>query len=393
MNKKIIILIILSLLSLILSILVYLNYSNSYNNNDKKIISLSKSSNTLKSTQNSMNDLINLILSPILKSLNINDSISLPQNIPFEPVDASKFGGVFTMLVNASNFSVVINNIQNTDIEFRQYYEGKLIFYTDLSCILNIGSLNFTNITLLKTYYSDANFTNVQLPFDMNIRISFDPFNCSNTTINIASLESVFFPDSMKSFWNDYWNKRENEATAAAVALGPTIVGSIYYESLAGACDYVNSIFFNQLNDQANIASKINDQLPIIENSINSIFQSSNFLDICSRYKSIIDSIVQINLNPWDFSTILCNSDMCKSNAHHNYLIATTDTPFPNTNFSSDQIYIIKSDFSTCYAVNMKESNLDLIQHMFPPISRITGTQPASVLLKTNDPDGKVIVN
>ena len=365
--------------------LLSLPNSGSYKNVRFDIDSLTNSSSVIQ-------QLIDGVMRPLLGTININ-SYTVPLNITFPNISVNQDGGVFKMDVSASNFSVTINNIQNTQVAFTQYYMGKLAFdIPNIQCTIGIGSLNFSNIHLLGTSYADNNFSNIQIPINMQAILLFDYKNCTNNSIMITPLsDEIFLPYSMQSNWVTYWDNKIDDAEDAA--LFPPV--SVYYGALAYAIEtQIQPVFWNQLNSQADLKTNINSKLSDITNMINSSINGPYISSLCSQYQPIISIISQVNLNAWDFSTILCGSDDCTTNRYQNYLIATTDTPFPNTNFPSNQLYIVKSDTTTCYAINMQQSNINALTNMsmFPPIANITGTYPAAYLLRTNAPDGTIII-
>lgn len=362
----------------------------------------------IDSVESPIQNLINLMLAPILESLNIQTA-SFPIEIPDINKPVSEDGGIFVVDVSASNFSIIINNINNLQLNFKRYYGQKYLeFTTTLSCNANIGSLNFTGIRCLLDSYEDVNFTNVKVPFNLDVNFKFDRNDISKSVISLSIPNSdINFDQSMTNFWNDYWQYRINVATgleaasitSAALSLGLAAGSAVYFASLIAALTLVKNEFPGTLNSQANFKNVINGKLNDITPLITSYLSSSESINLYNKYKYLIDIIFQSNLSQWDFGPILCVDTSyiymnggydihgCDNIASQNYAFVTTDTPFSGTNFPSNQIYIVKtSDYSSCYAINMQNTMFELFSYI--PRINISGYEPASVLLKTDDPDG-----
>ena len=348
----------------------------------------------IDSVENNMQNLIDLMITPIIKSLNIQTE-SIPVTIPTISKSVNQSGGLFVMNVSVSDFSVFINNIQNLKINFQRYYGTRYLGFTiTLSCYINIGSLNFTGIRCLAESYEDANFTNVKIPFDLNVYLKFDRADISKSTVTLSLPQDsiIVFDQSMTNFWNDYWGYRINVARDASIAadavaaasLGIATAAAVYYNALWYALGQVNDQFMGTLNSEANFKTQVSSQLVKIEPLINSYLNSPTVLNLYNNYKYLIDIVFQPNISQWNMSDVV--------NENQNYIYTITDTPFQGTNFPPNQVYIVKSsDFSSCYAVNMERSVLNEYPFNRQTIN-ISGYEPAAVLLKTSDEYGTIVL-
>lgn len=354
-------------------------------------------------------NLINLMISPILESLNIQ-TISLPPlNIDPIHIPVNESGGLFMIDVYASDFSVFITNLKNLNVNFKRYYGTKYLeFTTTLSCYINIGTLNFTGTKCLLESYEDSKFTNIKVPFNLNINLKFDRTDVSKSTVTATLPDGrINFDQSMTNYWNDYWNYRISVANdlaeagdaVAVITLGLGAPAAVYYNALKYALEKVNDEFMEKLNSEADFNKQINDNMRTILSSVNSYFSDPMVVDIYNKYKYLIDILFQSNTSQWDFGPILCVDTQylymnggfdvrgCENIASQNYAFVTTDTPFSGTNFPTNQIYIVKtSDYSSCYALNMQKTTFDVFSYI--PRFNISGYEPASVLIKTDDSDG-----
>ena len=74
-------------------------------------------------TPNPIELIVNLLILPILSSFNIQNSFTIPQNIPPISQSINQYGAV-TIDVAASGFSISINDISNNiNLNFNRYYE------------------------------------------------------------------------------------------------------------------------------------------------------------------------------------------------------------------------------------------------------------------------------
>ena len=352
-------------------------------------------------TPNPIELIVNLLILPILSSFNIQNSFTIPQNIPPISQSINQYGAV-TIDVAASGFSISINDISNNiNLNFNRYYGPNIMEYsTKIPCILNIDSMSFTNIRILLDGYEDVTFNNIKIPFKIDTKILFDNNTIQNSKVYITLDDTnINFPDSILNYWNNYWGDRitnaeiaDGAAVAAAVAsLG--IAGGLvaYFSALLVTLNMVKDEFPSKLNQNAGIADKIVSQLPNIVFSINSYFTTKTAIDLHDKYKYLIDILTQVNTNPWDFSDLVCTSAelssyQCYNNASQKYIFVTTDTPFPNTNFPANQLYIVKSDYSSCYAIDISSSTITLFNYI--NTIHISGYEPAAYLIRTSDTNG-----
>jgi hypothetical protein len=361
-------------------------------------------------TPNPIELIVNLLILPILSSFNIQNSFTIPQNIPPISQSINQYGAV-TIDVAASGFSISINDISNNiNLNFNRYYGPNIMEYsTKIPCILNIDSMSFTNIRVLLDDYEDVTFNNIKIPFKIDTKILFDNNTIQNSKVYITLDDTnINFPDSILNYWNNYWGDRITNAevadgaavAAAVISLG--ISGGLvaYFSALTVTLNMVKDEFPSKLNQNAGIADKIVSQLPNIENTINSYFTTKTAIDLHDKYKYLIDILTQVNTNPWDFSGLLCTDDsiiynpslggygiqQCYNNASQKYIFVTTDTPFPNTNFPANQLYIVKSDYSSCYAIDISNSTLTLFNYI--NTIHISGYEPAAALIRTSDTNG-----
>ena len=401
MKKRIVILLILALISLILSVVVY-NNNNKIDKEDKR--DKKNSFTTVKYGDSPVIQLLTMFNSYFQRNLNnINATINPNINPIIVPSSITPAGiQAFFMTADAGNITVTIQS--SSPIIFSRYYENNgLLFITDVNCTLNMGYLNFTGIKVMGHNLNNINFENISMPFNLTVKLLLNTKDYSQTVISLKldNTSTIYFPDSVKQSFADYWSRIYLDYNTD--------------DAMIAVLTIIRKEFWDQLNGIANLLGQINNHLPSIEDSFNCVLVANNqkpnalfplaepsqnncsnskntdFINICNQNTSIIDIVSQINLNPWDFSTILCDSNQCKTNAINNYFIISTDYPFQN--FSTSQLYITTSDFGTCYAINMEKSSIDLFPQVFSQQNITNGkfNNPLN-LLKTSDPNGTVII-
>lgn len=299
---------------------------------------------------------------------NINSYLSKFNTIPIT-VKTDKL--TFKMDTNVGDISVLFNNIDK-NIEFLERYQTDyLLFTTDAILTLVLGYCNFTGISLLEIPLNDMKFSNVSIPFSLNIKflLNVKDYNKSYVILNLDNT-NISIPSSMKDTFNKWFDTEMNKALIPIYGLlfGPALL-------------YVQSKFYDEVNRQFDLGNRIKDQLSGIKDKINNIIQTNKtFLTLCKQYESIIDIITQIDKNSWDFNKIVND----KGISTKKYLIITIDPSvgfWSGTYFSGNQLFIVKTDWSTAYAIDMNNPNLNnFLKDHFPPIMYNQKNRPSYFL-------------
>jgi hypothetical protein len=398
MNEREVILLILTLISLVLSVIVYNKMGENSDRHTKKYLSSVKYSDSpIIQLLTMFNSYFQVNLNNINATINPNiNPIIVPSSITPAGIQA------FFMKAYAGNITVTIQSA--SPIKFSRYYENNgLLFITDVNCTLNMGYLNFTGIQVMGHNLPDINFQNISMPFNLTVKLLLNTKDYNETVVSLKldNTSTIYFPDNVKQSFADYWSRIYLDYNTD--------------DAMIAVLTIIRKEFWDQLNSIANLLEQINNHLPAIEDSFNcelvannqkpnalfplaaqsqnncSNSKNTDFINICNQNSAIIDIVSQINLNPWDFSTILCDSDQCKTNAINNYFIISTDYPFQN--FSTSQLYITTSDFGTCYAINMEKSSIDLFPQVFSQQNVTNGkfNNPLN-LLRTSQANGTIII-
>lgn len=448
MKNSTIILFFILLVCLVISILSYRNYKSNCKNTDKNTNkSITRSDfQIMPNDNNPINQLVDLVLKPVLSIKQIPETYIIPPElvtIGSITSSVSKYG--FATDYAIKDINININNIHETFVHFSQYYKGKFAFRVSINCVLTLGTMSFYNtyfgIPDFNARFLNKDYIDVKIPFVLSPIILFDIDNYANTKVVFDNKSgkkfydstdtdpgecvvfdetSISLPDTLQMEMNKYWDTQSEiyaaaatVATATAVAFAATLnpVGALAFGAIAAlntgiatAIQYpLKDMYWQQVKSKANIPSQINAQIPSIASYINKFFNDPNgdFINKCNESNDFIKILFQINSNPWDFNKILCSTQQCMYD-RRNYFLAKLTTPFSGTNFQSDQLFIVKSDNTSCYAINMDNTDIEYLLDnstcfiLTPEIKcdhkyqLIEADNNPAVLLRTNENNGTV---